>query len=103
MINLEIERLRQIIEVKKRRLHELHLIQAGRGSTTEPNVVLEIEDTHAEISELEGRIAIIVRDSSPVGEPDVRPLLSPLAKYDEFLRRLFERKNTWVQDKMSFK
>jgi len=103
MINLELERLRQITEVKKRRLHELQLLQAGKGSTTEPHVVMEIEDLHVEVSELEGRIAVLARSSSPVGEPDVQPLLSPLAKYDEFLRRLFERKSTWSQDRLSFK
>ena len=45
----EISRQRTIIEVKQRRLHELQLQQAGKGSTTEAHILIEIEDLQADL------------------------------------------------------
>lgn len=103
MTDVEIERNRQIVEVKKRRLYELQLLEAGKGSATDPGIRIEIDKLLLEISEIEVRNIALSASVKQPAEPSIQPLASPLSKYDPFFRRLFERKINWEHDQHAFK
>jgi EAL domain-containing protein (putative c-di-GMP-specific phosphodiesterase class I) len=104
MMNIEeVEQYREILEIKKRRLHELQLQKAGKGSSTEPHILIEIKDYELEIAELQARIASLSLSSDQKYLLSLQALPSPLAKYDDFLKRLFERCEYWNRDGDMFK
>lgn len=50
-----IEEAQEIVELKKRRLHELRKAEATRGISTDPSIIMEIEKLDAEIKNLENQ------------------------------------------------
>lgn len=99
----EIERNRQLIERKSRRLHELKLQRADKGTDTDPRVIIEIEDTEAEIAKIQTSIDTMTAKIAKKDASAVKTLASPLAKYDEFFKRLFDRRSVWDRDESMFK
>ncbi|NOK60577.1 MAG: hypothetical protein GFH27_549297n176 [Chloroflexi bacterium AL-W] len=50
-----IEEAQEIVELKKRRLHELRKKEATLGISTDPSILMEIEKLDAEIKNLENQ------------------------------------------------
>lgn len=101
MAQIEINRNRELIERKKRRLHELRKQAAETGIATDPCIVNEIKDIQEDIEKLEEQIVeMMAQNGSP--STSVKPLCSPLEKYDPFFKRLFERRAMWDRGEHRF-
>ncbi|MBN1992230.1 MAG: tetratricopeptide repeat protein [Anaerolineae bacterium] len=71
--------IQKLIITHRRHLQKLQEIQAYKGSSTEPHILLEIEDTTAEIEKLEAELKNI-KDSSPA---------TPTTRYGS-IRKVFQ-------------
>lgn len=102
MSNPEVERNFQIIQRKQQKLHHLEQ-QAGEGKVLETDFLRNIDNLKKEIAELEGRISFITSHDEQLDKLDVKPLPSPLARYDSFCKTLFEIESAWPLDNRLFK
>lgn len=64
-------RLRELINLAKRRLHELQKQALIAGISTEPRVLLEIEDLEGEIRDYTRQLQQLVQDGQEEDDPDM--------------------------------